>query len=368
MARRGENIYKRKDNRWEGRFVKGCDASGKPHYGYVYAKSYREVREKLSAAKLTQTVSVDSNQKTMAHFCDEWLILSRNRVKASTYVKYHTAVHRHLIPNLGHYMPQQLNAVLLESFSNALLQDGLSAKTVRDILVIMKSVWKHCRRTHGAGFPDIDIIFPKEHKKEMRVLNVQEQQQLVRYLMTDMDSTKFGVLLALLTGMRIGEICALKWAEISVAEKLIHICASMQRLQSLDAADGPKTKIVIGETKSYSSKRVIPMTEFTIGLCKQMQAQNENAYVLTGDAVRFMEPRAMQYRVQKYLQECDLQGVHFHTLRHTFATRCVEVGFEIKSLSEVLGHSSAKVTLDRYVHVSLDLKRANMEKLQALGL
>ena len=183
-----------------------------------------------------------------------------------------------------------------------------------------------------------------------------------------MDSTKFGVLLALLTGMRIGEICALKWTEISLAERLIHICASMQRLPSLDSADGSKTKIVIGDTKSYSSKRMIPMTEFTLELCRTMQVENRNAYVLTGDVIRFMEPRAMQYRFQKYMQDCDLQGVHFHTLRHTFATRCVEVGFEIKSLSEVLGHSSVKVTLDRYVHASLDLKRANMEKLQVIGL
>ena len=100
MARRGENIYKRKDNRWEGRYIKGYDYKGKAQFGYVYAKTYREVREKLTAAKQTSFNKPTPNRKDFSYFCDEWLILSRNRVKESTYVKYHNTVNRHLKPDL----------------------------------------------------------------------------------------------------------------------------------------------------------------------------------------------------------------------------------------------------------------------------
>ena len=368
MARRGENIYKRKDNRWEGRYIKGYDYKGKTQFGYVYAKNYREVREKLTAAKQAGFTKPSPNRKDFSYFCDEWLILSRNRVKESTYVKYYNTVNRHLKPDLGCFLPQNLNTVLIEEFSNALLLDGLSPKTVRDILVVLKAVLKHCRRQIGTNFPDIEVIYPKERKKDMRVLTLEEQQRFISYLLSDMDEVKFGVLLALLTGLRIGEVCALKWEDISVADKVIHISSTMQRLQTLDRSSNAKTRVMIGDAKSQTSKRVIPLNASTSELCKQMQVFNGNAYVLTGDPVRYLEPRVLQYRLAKYTADCNLKDVHFHALRHTFATRCVEVGFEIKSLSEILGHASAKVTLDRYVHSSLDLKRANMDKLVAVGL
>ena len=177
-----------------------------------------------------------------------------------------------------------------------------------------------------------------------------------------MDECKFGTLLALLTGMRIGEICALKWESISLEEQIIKIKSTMQRLHDYESLDSGKTKIVISSPKSDTSARIIPLTDYITNLCRKYIAV-PSAYVLTGRSNRFIEPRTLQYKMEKYVKECNLSGVHFHTLRHTFATRCVEVGFEIKSLSEILGHSSPKITLERYVHSSLELKRDNMNKL-----
>lgn len=368
MARRGENIYKRKDNRWEGRYIKGYDLAGKAQFGYVYAKTYRDAREKLTLAKHQVLQNPTSNRKNFGYFCDEWLVLSRNRVKESTYVKYHSIVNNHIKPVFGNMLPQNLNTVLIENFSNQLLVDGLSPKTVRDILVILKAILKHCRRQIGPGFPEIDVFYPKEQKKEMRVLSLEEQTEFVRFLLNDMDEAKFGVLLALLTGMRIGEVCALKWEDISINDRIIRVHSTMQRLQNLNSQTETKTKINIGSAKTETSVRVIPLTDYAVSLCKKMKVDNGGAYVLTGNTEHYMEPRTLQYRLEKYTAACHLEDVHFHTLRHTFATRCVEVDFEIKSLSEILGHSSAKVTLDRYVHSSLELKRANMEKLAAVGL
>ena len=368
MSRRGENIYKRKDNRWEGRYIKGYDYKGKIQFGYVYAKTYRQVREKLTAAKQAVNTKPTQNRKDLNYFCDEWLFLSRNRVKESTYVKYHNTITHHIKPCLGNYLPQNLTTVVIEAFSNDLLLKALAPKTVRDILTILRAVLKHCHKHMGTNYPDVEVVYPKDHKKEMRVLSLEEQTRLVKHLLCDMDEIKFGVLLALLTGMRIGEICALRWGDISVDDKIIRVNFTMQRLQTLDRHSDAKTKITIGEAKSETSKRIIPLTEYATSLCRKMQVSNGNAYVLTGEAFRFLEPRALQYRLRKYTAACNLNDVHFHVLRHTFATRCVEVGFEIKSLSEILGHASTKVTLDRYVHSSLELKRINMDKLAAVGL
>lgn len=319
----------------------------------------------LGAMRLFQPIAI-YNRKTLNQFCDEWLLLSRNRIKESSYVKYYNIIMHHIKPHLGHILPQELSTIMVEEFGNQLLQH-LAPKTVRDTLCLLRSILKYCRKQIGEPFPDIDIIYPKDPKKEMRILTREEQELFIRHLLADMDAMRFGILLALLTGMRIGEICALRWRDISMKEQVIHVHQTMQRIQTIsNIAEAHKTKVMIGPAKSEASDRVIPLTAYTITLCEKVYCADEEAYVLTGGR-EYMEPRVLQYQLGKITKECCLEGVHFHTLRHTFATRCVEVGFEIKSLSEILGHSSSKITLDRYVHPSLELKRANMEKLAVVG-
>lgn len=208
----------------------------------------------------------------------------------------------------------------------------------------------------------MDIIYPRETHRELRVLSIEEQNRFIEYLLHDMDECKFGVLLSLLTGLRIGELCALRWQDISLNNRTIRVCSTMQRIKNLDHNSDGRTKIIISEPKSEHSIRIIPLTDLAVKLCERCKGLPE-AYVLTGKADRYIEPRTLQYRFQSYARDCELENLHFHVLRHTFATRCVEVGFEIKSLSEILGHSSPQITLERYVHSSLELKRSNMEKL-----
>lgn len=200
----------------------------------------------------------------------------------------------------------------------------------------------------------------------MRVLTPREQRKFTEYLLSGTDACKFGVLLALITGLRIGELCALRWESISIEDGTLSVERSMQRLKSA-APGGAKTSVQISAPKSCASVRTIPLTAFARSLCETMAVNDPYAYVLTGTR-KYKEPRTLQYRLKKYTSACGLAGVHFHTLRHTFATRCVEVGFEIKSLSEVLGHSSTRVTLDRYVPPSMRLKRDNMAKLSEIGM
>ncbi len=168
--------------------------------------------------------------------------------------------------------------------------------------------------------------------------------------------------MALFTGLRIGEICALRWGDISLPDKALHVRFTMQRIQNINGEGRTKTKVTISPPKTDTSARIIPLPDFLVELCRKRFNTNTSAFILTGTEF-YMEPRVLQYRFKNYANACELDGIHFHTIRHTFATRCVEVGFEIKSLSEILGHSSIKITLDRYVHSSMELKRENMNKL-----
>ena len=368
---KGENIFRRKDGRWEARYVKGRDADGKIIYGFCYGKSYKEAKEEVlkhradfekDSEKLSET-SVECDR--LSFFCDSWLDLAKSRVKNSTYVKYSTILEKHIKPRLGDCRPGRLDTRMIVGFRDSLLYEaGLSAKTVHDILVCLYSVVKHMNKSSGRITLPIEIVYPKEEAREMRVMSVSEQERLVGYLLSDFDDCKFGILLALLTGMRIGELCALRWKDIDSSSGTIRVCATMQRLKDTDGGEN-KTRILIGTPKSGRSARTIPMTGRLSELCERMRREDGSAYILTGNE-RYIEPRTLQYRFSKYLTDCGLSGIHFHTLRHTFATRAVEAGFEIKSLSEILGHSSTKITLDRYVHSSLELKRSNMDKLAIL--
>lgn len=371
MSRKGENIYKRKDSRWEARYIKGYRPDGRVKYGYCYGKTYAEAKEKvnkLKAEMLTGIQSEKPNADRFEFYCDEWLRLNRSRVSESTFVKYTTITNKHIKAKLGSLQTTELSTVVAERFSHELLcVDMLSPKTVRDILSVLRSIIKYVTKHYPSLLSVVDIVYPKNPKKEMRVLTKEEQTRFVEFLSNDIDACKFGVLLSLLTGMRIGEVCALKWRDINLSERFIRVTHTMQRLKNLTAQNQVKTKILISDPKSDSSSRIIPLTSLALKLCTNQYVRNPEAFVLTGSTERYIEPRSLQNKLKKYTKECGLNGVHFHVLRHTFATRCVEVGFEIKSLSEILGHASPQITLERYVHSSLELKRQNMEKLIVAG-
>lgn len=371
MSKKGENIYKRKDGRWEARYIKSRTAGGVAKYGYCYAKTYREAKQKANKAAtevaFCKNLPEIGNAASVDRYCEEWLKLKRGAVKPSTYVKYFTVTEKHIKPHLGNCPISALNSLTAEQFGYDLIhKNGLSAKTVRDILTVLRSVLRYAeKRIPQLG--KIDIVYPKSEKSEPRVLTRAEQERLMLYLGSDTDLCKFGALLALLTGLRIGELCALRWKDISVTDATLSVKASMQRIKRSDGSNlKDKTEIVISNPKSFSSARIIPLSPLALELCIKFYA-TPNAFVLTGSESRYIEPRTMQYRMSRYASDCGLDGVHFHTLRHSFATRCVEVGFEIKSLSEILGHACPQITLERYVHSSIELKKENILKLTAVG-
>lgn len=196
----------------------------------------------------------------------------------------------------------------------------------------------------------------------MRVLTLLEEEALVRVLLDDIDQYKFGVMLSLYTGIRIGELCALQWDNLCLPSATLKVRKTMQRIQDKNVGATSKTRVIITEPKSQCSIRDIPLPVFILELARRFES-SPKTFVLSGDKSRYVEPRTMQNRFKKYIRDSGIADANFHTTRHTFATRCVEVGFDIKTLSEILGHANVNITLNRYVHSSFDLKCSNMSKL-----
>lgn len=372
MSRKGENIYKRKDGRWEGRYKKGLDPSGRTIYGSCYGKTYREVKEKLQKCTLMALSGKKTGKNTLfmpfSTCCDNWLAVNKNKIKDSTIAKYTSTIENHIKPFFGNCTPGMITTEMAAEFIDYLLTEkGLSAKTVKDTAVILKSVLKYISKNYG-GMEVIDIVMPKYTAKKIRVLSREEQERFFEYLISDLDIYKFGVLFALMTGLRVGEVCALRVGDISLTDRVVEVRETVQRVKNL-SGEGAKTKIVFSSPKSSTSSRIVPLTNTAYELCKEKVGNAPpDAFLLTGSTRKFIEPRVLQFHIKKYSKACGIENMHFHVLRHTFATRCVEVGFEIKSLSEVLGHSSPRITLERYVHSSLEFKKQNMAKLETIGL
>ena len=374
MARTGKNIYKRKDGRWEGRFIRSYGENGRAKYKYVYAKTYAEVKTKLIQAQ--QTEAIPSRCATSApnhkyeYWLNEWLSLKKLKIKESTYIRYRNSIQNHVSTQLGKYPIEKISTELMEDFVVYLTtkgklngDGGLSAKTISDILIIVKESFRFAQ-VHGiVTICNFDHVSIKRSPHKMRVLNCSETQRLINELLVETDLCKLGVFISLFTGIRIGELCALQWKNISIEDKTIKIEQTMQRLQSNNPNDIRKTRVIITEPKSLASVRIIPLPEFVVDAIRPYQ-KSDSTYFLSGEAKRYIEPRTMQNKFKCYLSACSIEDANFHSLRHTFASRCIEAGFDAKTLSEILGHASVKITLDRYVHSSMDLKRANMEKLQ----
>ena len=368
MPKTGENIYKRKDGRWEGRYVKGRE-NGKIRYGSVYAKSCREVRAKREAARKTYSASKEpvSEEGTVADVGNRWLCEMALTLKESSKNKYEDILKRYIFPRFGNMALSAVTNQSLVRFANELLteggsrQQGLASATVAEIFSVLNGIRAYAvRRDFSVSF-STECICVKRSQADIRVFSVEEEERLVRHLLGHMDLSAAGVLLCLFTGIRIGELCALKWDDINLTEKRLYVNKSMQRLR---VSETGRTAVKIQKPKSVCSIRVIPLPEAVVKWLEEFY--QPEAFFLTGSRERYVEPRTMQNRFKRILSACGLADANFHTTRHTFATRCIELGFDVKSLSEILGHASIAITMNRYVHPSMAVKARNMERFSEL--
>ncbi len=374
---RTDSIHRGSDGRWEVKYTVRYGNGRKPYSGCITADTYDEAC--AAAARLMSEgsdLSCDRAETmtepgTYGDCLDGWLVFIQPRVKESTFIRYRNIVDNHIRPRLGCLSIQQIGTSKMEEYVSELLRDGrldrmggLSSKSVSDILTVVKETFRYSV-SHGVEhFCCFDRLSVKSYNREMRVLSRQEELAFVSVLKEDTDRYKAGMLLALYTGIRIGELCALKWSDISLDDGILCISRTMQRLQKVDAPDGDvsRTHIVITEPKSAAGRRLIPLPQPVRGILSEFRAPG-NAYLLSGLPSSYVEPRVLKSHFKRCLRQSGVRDANFHSLRHTFATRCVEAGFDLKSLSEILGHSSVKITLDKYVHSTMEQKRVNMERL-----
>lgn len=359
MPRRGENIRKRTDGRWEGRYIEYYSSNGKACYRSVYGTTYTDTKEKLKKYKKLCKGTV--SKITVENLCKEWLDSKEDLIKPSSYVKYKNSIEKHIITYFKKVKAIYLTSDLVNEF--ILEKNCLSEKTLHDLISLFTQIIKYGQSKGHIGYFNFDsVVYPKVTTKELAVLKNTEFIRLVSYVHITFKIQKIGILLSLFMGIRLGEICALQWKDVNFTEETIRIEKTMQRIKNLDKNAVTKTKIVIDKPKSQKSIRDIPIPSFMVDLMKKYKTDKEK-YLLTG-TVEFIEPRVYQDMFKSYLKESEIEDINFHALRHTFATRAIEQGFDIKSLSEILGHSSVKFTLERYVHPSSEYKKQNLDKLK----
>lgn len=373
MAKRGDNIRKRKDGRWEGRYKKGRAADGSIIYGSVYGKTYKEAKEKMASiiSHPLQLATPKGQGKTFGEVLNLWMDNNRVRLKGGTINKYQNLIDTHIMPELGLTKVNELSATRINTFLDAKISrgridgsGGLSASYVRSIMLVINAAIKYAVSEQLCSPLKTPICKPSADKTELSILSSEEQKKLEASLLNNFDLTGAGIYISLHTGLRIGEVCSLAWNDIDMNKRVIHVRHTVARIRSGNSASS--TILIIDTPKTKASKRDIPISSTLLPILLKLKTLSSKGFILTGTS-EFINPRTFEYRYHKILDDCGITSVNYHALRHTFATRCVEAGVDIKSLSEILGHGDVSVTLNTYVHSSLEMKRNQLEKLTTLS-
>ena len=393
MNKNGNNegsIRKRANGKWEARYTDGRALDGRQIQRSIYGKTRKEVAEKLNEILYQkQTGTYVTPQKLLLKvWLVQWLKnYAEITVRPSTYISYEGYVHNHISPALGMIPIQQITPVMIQNFYNQKFESGradgkggLSAKTIRNLHNMLHQAMEQAK-VNGLILhnPADNAVIPKQEKKEMRVLSVEEQRRLLQTI--HLHRLGFAILLDLATGLRIGELCALKWSDVNFNKQTIKISRTLQRIKKSmgeKISGSGNTAILEGNVKTNSGFREIPIPDnvFTMLLQHRENQQAEkdycgtayqdHGYIFAMPLGTCVEPSTMRDVLNYLLEAAGIEHVNFHALRHTFATRAIENGVNVKTLSDILGHSQVQITMDLYCHTSLDLRRESMNKMAGL--
>lgn len=373
MARRGENIYHRRDGRWEGRCIVGRKMDGRPKFHSIYGQSYSEVKKNLVLLKSEhmaqpreQAVLIYGNG-SLSDWMDYWLdVIEKPYIRPTTYTLYQRNIHNHLRPHLGRYALQELSREHIQAMVDSLRQT-LASSTLHGVCRLLKTILNSALKSRLIAEPPYkELKMPKCRQKQPRVLTRDEQMRLEQAALS---SGGLEYLLCLHTGLRLGELCALRYQDIDFVSNVLIVSHSVKRVAT-GAAAGRASKLIVDVPKTESSAREIPLPFF---LLKMLADRMENAGA-TGDAFIFpntrggaADPRTVQKRFERLTKKLGIRGAHMHTLRHTFAMRCLERGMGYKGLSELLGHSSSETTIRHYDNCTMEKKQKVMESAKLIA-
>ena len=301
------------------------------------------------------------NYKTFEEIAKLWQSDKKQYVKKSTFAAYSLLLANHLLPSFGGI--NDITEEEVQQFVFNKLNNGLSHKTIKDILIVLKMILRFGAKNKMIEYRQIDIKFPTERERQkIEVLSKVNQRKIMDYITTNFTFRNLGIYICLCAGMRIGEVCALTWNDMDVESGVIKINKTIQRIYVLDNGSS-HTEVIIDTPKSKNSIREVPMSKNLLKIIKPLKrVVNGSFYVLTNDA-NPIEPRTYRNYYSHLMQELNIPALKFHGLRHSFATRCIESRCDYKTVSVLLGHSNISTTLNLYVHPNMEQKKRCVEQM-----
>lgn len=344
--------------------MKGRRTGGSIHYGYIYGKTKKAVQLQILPLKQEAARYCQANGSysgTVKVWLNTWLFNEvEPQVKASTFASYHHKVQRYLVPELGEIPLNQLNQRQLED-AVQVWSGTLAASTIRILLMLMKRALKLAVKEGLIVQNSAEkLALPKAERKPVRSLTREEQRRLEQAAMADAEGLP--ILLALHTGLRIGEVAALRWSDIDMEEQLIHVQTTYQRVSCPLLK---RTRLLLGSAKTPTSCRKVPFSlQVKQWLAALQEKQTGASVFLFACHQKPIEPRLLSYHFRRILKKAGGIQIHFHQLRHTFATRCLEAQGDVVSISALLGHASAKTTMDVYMDSLMEQRRQIIERME----
>lgn len=292
---------------------------------------------------------------------DLWKNDKKQYVKKSSYSAYMLLIENHLLPCFGNQLSVEESDV--QKFVFRKLDEGLSQKTIKDILIVLKMVLKFGVKNKLIEYQQFDIQFPTERERsEVEVLSKSNQKKIMNYVQEHFTFKNLGIYICLSAGIRIGEICALTWDDIDTETEIINIRKTIQRIYVIEDNDR-RTELILDSPKTKNSIRDIPMSRDLLRMLKPIKkVVNSSFYLLTND-VKPTEPRTYRNYYKKLMKELNMPELKFHCLRHSFATRCIEGNCDYKTVSVILGHSNISTTLNLYVHPNMEQKKKCIDQM-----
>ncbi len=291
-----------------------------------------------------------------------WLLEKKDYIKESTYANYSNNIFNHIIPKLGNYYLNELNHKVIQDFLLELSKNGrkdntggLAEKTIKDITIIIKGSIKKGINEDKIKHIELTFNYPKDNKEnKLYVLTKREQNKITNYVLENINSRNIGLLISLYSGIRIGELCALRWEDVDFKKNCLTINKTIQRVYIKDKNKNI-SKVIITTPKTKNANREIPINKDFLEILKKVKSEKKN-YILTGNE-KYIEPRTYRKYFNKILDELKIKHFNFHSLRHTFATNCISLGVDYKTVSELLGHANVNITLNLYVHPRYSQKK-----------
>ena len=303
---------------------------------------------------------------TIREIADAWKNEKRPYVKQSTFAAYMLTLENHLLPYFGDMT--DLSEQTVQSFVLGKLNGGLSIKTIKDILIVLKMIMKHGVKNKWMEYAEWDIKYPTTATPPaIEALTVANHKKILNYIKGNFSFQALGIYICLTTGLRIGEICALRWEDINVQSGTLQVKRTIERIYIIEG-DRKHTEVIINDPKTPNSIREIPLSAEALSLIKPlMKVVNTGFYVLSNDP-KPIEPRTYRNYYKKLMKSLDIPIIKFHGLRHSFATRCIESNCDYKTVSVILGHSDISTTLNLYVHPNMEQKKRCISKMfKSLG-